>query len=205
MFPNAAAANRSIFYDQRGQRAQRLRSLFGADLALRQRRQFAGHAHRDGVRRRRHRRGRVTLAQRDAGARAAIDNAAYLSSFPDSRSGDAGDVRRIVADRIRSAADPIFRSLFQAGERTAAGLAGGAGIVGQRIVADVGGVAGFDAALSGQTPEVRAPRPARSVQRSHGTFSELDRVAARICRRARSSDALQRTCCAASTRAALHP
>ena len=48
LFPNAAAANRSIFFDTLRTRAQRLRSLFGVDLALRRRRQFTGDAHRDG-------------------------------------------------------------------------------------------------------------------------------------------------------------
>ncbi len=61
LFPNAAEANRPIFYDKAGPRAQRLRSLFGADLALRQCRQFTGDAHRDGVGRRRTPR-RVTIA-----------------------------------------------------------------------------------------------------------------------------------------------
>ena len=83
----------------------------------------------------------VTMASATPAA-PAIDNAAYLSSFPDSRS--VTPVRRNVADRVRAERAPIFRSLFQAGERTAADLAGGAGIVGQRLVADIGGVGEFD-------------------------------------------------------------
>ena len=86
MFPNAAAANRSIFYDQSRARAQRLRSLFGADGALRRRRQFA--------RRRASRWPRSAAASNaDAVASAApaagtpVDNAAYLSSFPDATRG----------------------------------------------------------------------------------------------------------------------
>ena len=63
-----------------GPRAQRLRSLFGAELALRQRRQFAGDADRDGVGRRRRRAARDSQVATPA---APIDNAAYLSSFPD--------------------------------------------------------------------------------------------------------------------------
>ena len=86
LFPNAAAANRSIFYDRSGQRAQRLRSLFGAERALRRRRQFAGDAQRDGVGRR-HIQPKRGARQRGAG-RAAIDNAAYLSTFPDVRAVD---------------------------------------------------------------------------------------------------------------------
>ena len=48
MFPNAAAANRSIFYDRHGQGAQRLRGLCRAVDALCRRGQRAGHA--DGAR-----------------------------------------------------------------------------------------------------------------------------------------------------------
>ncbi len=57
---------------------------------------------------------RVTVASA-APAATAIDNAAYLSSFPDQRT-----VTPVAAtSRNRSAqSEPIFRSLFQAGERT---------------------------------------------------------------------------------------
>ena len=66
------------------QRAQRLRSLLGAELALCRRRQFAGHAHRDGavggdIQ------NAVALASAVPAPALSIDNAAYLSSFPDSR------------------------------------------------------------------------------------------------------------------------
>ena len=40
LFPNAAAANRSIFYDRSGRARSVSRSLFGAELALCRRRQF---------------------------------------------------------------------------------------------------------------------------------------------------------------------
>ena len=49
LFPNAAAANRSIFYERSGRARTRLRSLFSADLALCRRRQFSGYANRDGL------------------------------------------------------------------------------------------------------------------------------------------------------------
>ena len=49
LFPNAAAANRSIFYE-RGGRARSVSEVYSVlTSALRQRRQFAGDAHRDGV------------------------------------------------------------------------------------------------------------------------------------------------------------
>ena len=68
MFPNAAAANQSIFYDRSGQRAQRLAGLFGAEHALRRRRQFAGDANRDGGRRRRSAEARHGRKRRAGGA-----------------------------------------------------------------------------------------------------------------------------------------
>ena len=57
---------------------------------------------------------RITVASA-APATAAIDNAAYLSSFPDQRA-----VTPVAATSQTAAAssEPIFRSLFQAGERT---------------------------------------------------------------------------------------
>ena len=58
---------------------------------------------------------RVDGREQAAPATTAIDNAAYLSSFPGSAQRDAGG--RDVADRL-GASEPIFRSLFQAGERT---------------------------------------------------------------------------------------
>ncbi len=113
MFPNAAAANRSIFYDRSGQ----ARSVSEVYSVLTSR--YAGAANSQATRTamaavggdiRRPRRG----CERRADAGAAIDNAAYLSSFPDSRS-----VTPVAATSQTASAqpEPIFRSLFQAGER----------------------------------------------------------------------------------------
>ena len=93
----------------------------------------------------------MTVAQRRTSDRTAIDNAAYLSSFPDQRS-----VTPVAATSQTASAqsEPIFRSLFQAGERT------------QPIspaVQELWGnsssltTAASVTALSGRTPEVRAP------------------------------------------------
>ena len=49
LFPNAAAANRSIFYE-RGGRARSVSEVYSVlTSALRQRRQFAGDAYGDGI------------------------------------------------------------------------------------------------------------------------------------------------------------
>ena len=78
---------------------------------------------------------RVTVASNAAPAATAIDNAAYLSSFPDSRS-----VTPVAAaSQTRLGAARADLPLAVPGRRThAADFAGGAGIVGQQFVADLG-------------------------------------------------------------------
>src|SRR4029077_19774229 len=82
MFPNAAAANQSIFYDRSG----RARSVSQVYSVLSSR--YAGAANSRDTRTAMAAvgdvPGRVTVASA-APAAAAMDNAAYLSSFPDSR------------------------------------------------------------------------------------------------------------------------
>jgi hypothetical protein len=118
MFPNAAAANQSIFYDRSGQ----ARSVSQVYSVLATRYEAAANspvtrtamaaAGGDLP-------GRVTVASNAAPAATAIDNAAYLSSFPDQRSvtpvaaGSQAGLQTAAAP-----SEPIFRSLFQAGERT---------------------------------------------------------------------------------------
>jgi hypothetical protein len=111
MFPNAAAANQSIFYDRSGQP----RSVSQVYSVLNTRYESAANssatrtvmaaAGGDLAR-------RVTVAS--AAPATAIDNAAYLSSFPTQRS-----VTPVAAtSQLASAqSEPTFRSLFQAGER----------------------------------------------------------------------------------------
>ena len=114
MFPNAAAANQSIFYDRSGQ----ARSVSQVYSVLNTR--YAAAANSPVTRTAMAAVGgdlprRVTVASNAAPATTAIDNAAYLSSFPDQRS-----VTPVAATSQTAAAssEPIFRSLFQAGERT---------------------------------------------------------------------------------------
>ena len=88
-----------------------------------------------------------------APATAAIDNAAYLSSFPDQRS-----VTPVAATSQTASAssEPIFRSLFQAGERT------------QPISPAVQELWGK---IASATPEVRAPGRLDLFSDRNGTFS----------------------------------
>jgi hypothetical protein len=111
LFPNAAAANRSIFFD----RAGRARSVSEVYSVLTQR--YASAANSKATRTAMASVG-VTPPERTAVASAAaahapIDNAAFLSSFPEARA-----VAPVTMASASAPTDPVFRSLFQAGERT---------------------------------------------------------------------------------------
>ena len=151
MFSNAAAANQSIFYDRSGQ----ARSVSQVYSVLNTR--YAAAANSPVTRTAMAAAGgdlprRVTVASNAAPA-TAIDNAAYLSSFPDQRAVTA------VATTSQTAAaspEPIFRSLFQAGERT------------QPISPAVQELWGK---VASATPEVRAPGRLDLFSDRNGTFS----------------------------------
>ena len=151
MFPNAAAANRSIFYDRSGQ-ARSVSQVY-SELNAR----YAGAANSQATRTAMAAVGgdlprRVTVASA-APATTAIDNAAYLSSFPNARA-----VTPVAATSQTASAqpDPIFRSLFQAGERT------------QPISPAVQELWGK---VASATPEVRAPGRLDLFSDRNGTFS----------------------------------
>ncbi len=138
LFPNAAAANRSIFYRSHRAGAQRLRSLFGADRnampapPVRRRRARALAMYGDVVQ---------PAPRSPAPRRRGGDRQRRLSlDIPGCRRGRAGDDGLRIDDGQRLVVDamPVFRSLFQAGDRVAAGLADGSRIVGQFLVADLG-------------------------------------------------------------------
>jgi hypothetical protein len=85
LFPNAAAANRSIFYDRSG-RARSVSDVYSV------------------------------LTSRYATA-APLDNAAFLSSFPNTAVTPVTLASASTTTNSSSPSDPIFRSLFQAGTR----------------------------------------------------------------------------------------
>jgi Transglycosylase SLT domain len=159
MFPNAAAANQSIFYDRTGL----ARSVSEVYSVLSSR--YAGAANSQATLTAMAAVGdvprRVTVASATS-AYAPIDNAAYLSSFPDVHAVTAASATS------QSSADPIFRSLFQAGDRT------------QPISPAVQDLWGNSSSLtsvasatplSGQTPEVRAPGRLDLFSDRSGSFS----------------------------------
>src|ERR1700687_5249088 len=113
LFPNAAAANRPIFFDRTG----RARSVSEVYSVLTSR--YASAANSPATRTAMAAVGdtptRVTFATAVPAA-AAVDNAAYLSTFPDCR--PVTPVTMASSANTSPPTDPIFRSLFQAGERT---------------------------------------------------------------------------------------
>ena len=117
LFPNAAAANRSIFYDRGG----RERSVAQVYSVLTQRYDSAANssATRSAMASAGVMPASGTFASAAAGA-APIDNAAYLSSFPDSSRAATAVAAAQPALKTASLqpSEPIFRSLFQAGERS---------------------------------------------------------------------------------------
>ena len=117
LFPNAAAANRSIFYDRDG----RERSVAQVYSVLTQRYDSAANssATRSAMASAGVMPASGTFASQAAGA-APIDNAAYLSSFPDSSRAATATAASQPALKTASLqpSEPIFRSLFQAGERS---------------------------------------------------------------------------------------
>jgi hypothetical protein len=176
MFPNAAAANRSIFYDRSGQ-ARSVSQVY-SELNAR----YAGAANSQATRTAMAAVGgdlprRVTVASA-APATTAIDNAAYLSSFPNARA-----VTPVAATSQTASAqsDPIFRSLFQAGERTQPISPAVQELWGSNSsltsaapatsVAPATSATSASTILSGHKPEVRAPGRLDLFSDRDGTFS----------------------------------
>jgi len=167
LFPNAAAANRSIFYDRSGQ----VRTVSEVYSVLTAR--YAGAANSPAT--------RTAMASVGgavqpnfavASAGPAAENAAYLSTFPDVR---AATPVTVASASTTPSSDPIFRSLFQApGERaqpispTVRELWGKNSSLTSVANADPANAA--SPALR-QTPDVRAPGPLDLFSDRNGTFS----------------------------------
>jgi hypothetical protein len=175
LFPNAAAANRSIFYERSGQ-ARSVSEVYSVLTA-----RYAGAANSQATRTAMASVGGDVIQPGIAVASAApaapvIDNAAYLSTFPDVHA--AAPVTMASASTAGNAApssDPIFRSLFQApGERaqpispTVRELWGNSSSLTSVASADPAPAAG---PASTRTPDVRAPQPLDLFSDRNGTFS----------------------------------
>ena len=171
LFPTAAAANRSIFFDNAG-RARSVSEVY-SELTSRYTSAAVSPATRFALVSAGVTPTRTTLASA-APAIPPIDNAAYLSSFPDARSAAPAPVTLASgAPDAAPSSDPIFRSLFQGGERT------------QPISSTVQKLWGNSSSLTSvasatsvtatspltQAPNVRAPQPLDLFSDRNGTFS----------------------------------
>jgi len=172
LFPNAAAANRSIFYD----RAGRGRSVSEVYSVLSTR--YASAANSKDTRTAFAALGDAPAATRVAFASATppamtIDNAAYLSSLPDSWA--VTPVTATMQTQLKTASlpqqEPIFRSLFQAGERTQPISPAVQELWGNSSSLTSAAIAAPVASLSNRTPEVRAPGRLDLFSDRNGTFS----------------------------------
>ena len=196
LFPNAAAANRSIFFD-RGGRARSVSEVYSV-LTTR----YASAANSQATRT-----AMASVGDTPTGAKlaaaapvaTAIDNAAYLSSFPVTPVTAASQPALKTASLSQT--DPIFRSLFQAGERSqpvspavhelwgsassltsvapatsvasATSVAAVTPAVPATSVASATSVAPATpvSSFTARTPDVRAPRPLDLFSDRNGVFS----------------------------------
>jgi hypothetical protein len=104
LFPNAAAANRSIFFDGAG-RARSVSEVYSV-LTQRYATAAASPATKSAI---------ASVGDVKPNAAPAIDNAAYLSGFPDVRA--ATPITLASATTNAAPAEAMFRSLFQVGDR----------------------------------------------------------------------------------------
>ncbi len=175
MFPNAAAANRSIFYDRSGS-ARSVSQVYSvltsryASAASSPATQTAMAAVGGDVQR--------NVAVASAAPAVSMDTAAYLSSFPDSRTVSPVSATSSADLKTASAQQPIFRSLFQAGDRAepispaVRELWGSGSSLTSVAPATSVSVASNAATLPpSQTPEVRAPGRLDLFSDRNGTFS----------------------------------
>jgi hypothetical protein len=162
LFPNAAAANRSIFYE-RGGRARSVSEVY-SELTKR----YASAANSPATRTAMASVGVTPTAVAAAARRA--DSAAYLSSFPDARAVTpvAAAAQPVITTASLQPGQPMFRSLFQAGERAQPVSPAVQELWGNGSSLTSVATA---AAASSQTPNVRAPQPLDLFSDRNGTFS----------------------------------
>jgi hypothetical protein len=179
LFPNAAAANRSIFYDRSG----RARSVSDVYSVLTSR--YASAANSQATRSAMASVGvtpaSVALASAAPATTPPADNAAFLSSFPNT------SVTRVTPVTLASAttttnspspSDPVFRSLFQAGTRdqpvspAVHELWGNSSsLTSVAAATPVAPATSVASANSTQTPNGRAPQSLDLFSDRSGTFS----------------------------------
>jgi hypothetical protein len=168
MFPNAAAANRSIFFDRTGG-ARSVSEVYSVLTA-----RYASAANSRATRSAMTAVGdvpaNVALASA-AQAALATDNAAYLSTFPDTRSVTPVTMAFASNATGSSSSDPIFRSLFQASGERAQPVSPTVRALWGNSSSLTSVASATPASLSTQTPDVRIPQPLDLFSDRNGTFS----------------------------------
>ncbi|MDB5608032.1 MAG: transglycosylase [Bradyrhizobium sp.] len=162
LFPNAAAANHSIFYDKTG----RARSVSEVYSVLTSR--YAGAANSSATRTAMASVGDTSASAMFASAASAtapIDNAAYLSSFPVAMASAS------TSANASAPTDSTFRSLFQAGERTQPVSSAIHELWGNSSSLTSVAAATSAPSVSTQAPNVGAPQPLDLFSDRNGTFS----------------------------------
>jgi hypothetical protein len=169
LFPNAAAANRSIFYDSSG----RARSVADVYSVLTSRYAAAANSQttRSAIAAAGGMPSGTTLASASPAA-SSIDNATFLSSFPDVRSAAPVATASASGTTNSAPADPNFRSLFQFGERTQPVSSAVRELWGNSSsVISVASAAPAATASSSTTPTVSAPQGLDLFSDRNGRFS----------------------------------
>jgi hypothetical protein len=166
VFPNAAAANRSMFYDRSG-RARSVSEVYSVLTA-----RYAGAANSQATRSAMAAVGdvkpNVALASASPAA-APVDNAAYLSTFPDVRAVTMASAS--APTNTSPPSDPIFRSLFQAGGERAQPVSPTVRALWGNSSPLTSVAATTPASPLSRTPDVRAPQPLDLFSDRNGTFS----------------------------------
>jgi hypothetical protein len=166
LFPNAAAANRSIFYDSSG----RARTVSQVYSVLTSRYDSAANSPA----------ARTAMASvgvtpgKTVASATPIDNAAYLSSFPDVRSNTPvamASASSVTSSSTSPPTDPIFRSLFQGGERSQPVSPAVQKLWGESSSLTSAAPAAGTTPSFPHTPEVRPPQPLDLFSDRAGTFS----------------------------------
>jgi hypothetical protein len=172
LFPNAAAANRSIFYDRSG--CARSVSEVYSVLSAR----YAGAASSSATRTAMAAVGDVqpsVAVASVAPAAAPIANAAYLSSFPDANPVTTVTTASAPTASSSAPSSPVFRSLFQVGERSdpvspaVRELWGNSSSL--TSVASATSIAPAIPVSSSSAPTPSAPQPLNLFSDPNGTFS----------------------------------
>jgi hypothetical protein len=168
VFPNAAAANRSIFYDRTG-RARSVSEVYSVLSA-----RYAGAASSQATRSAMAAVGDVlsnAAVASAAPAVAPIDNAAYLSSFPDVRSAAPVTMASASGATNSPPSDPIFRSLFQPSGEQAQPVSPTVRALWGNSSSLTSVASATPASLPTQAPAVSAPQPLDLFSDRSGTFS----------------------------------